>query len=98
LRTTELSIFSYYAEEKTLAAPSLTKKPMGGGDKLYGRDLREYEDKDIESLLSKLTTEELEGIREQSIELEISVRNMLPLDLNSDFDPDVWCRKAGGFS
>lgn len=75
--------YSYYAEEKTLAAPkpasaATIKKPpvsssntkMGGADKIYGRELREFDDKDIESLLSNLTTEELE-------------------DLNNDFDPDV---------
>jgi len=68
---------------------------MGGGDKLYGRDLREYEDKDIESLLSKLTTEELEGIRQQNTEMVCPCAYCCYLDLNSDFDPDVWSRKAG---
>ncbi|KAI1713532.1 tropomodulin domain-containing protein [Ditylenchus destructor] len=70
-----MSKSDYYAEEKTLAAPkpasaATIKKPpvsssntkMGGADKIYGRELREFDDKDIESLLSNLTTEELEDL------------------------------------
>lgn len=37
-------------------------KKMGGGEKLYGKDLHEFNDKDIESLLTNLTTEELEDL------------------------------------
>lgn len=56
---------SYYAEEKTLTVQSAKKKTstlMGGGEKLYGRELRDFDDKDIESLLLNLTTEELEDL------------------------------------
>lgn len=56
-----MSKSDYYAEEKTLAVPS-AKKAMGGGDKLYGKELRDIDDKDIENLLSNLTTEELENL------------------------------------
>uniref|UniRef100_A0A1I7YYL8 Tropomodulin n=1 Tax=Steinernema glaseri TaxID=37863 RepID=A0A1I7YYL8_9BILA len=67
------SSYSYYAEEKTFAAPGAARKTpagtRGAGVKLYGRDLRDYDDNDLENLLSKLTVEELE-------------------DLNNDFDPD----------
>ncbi|KAI3416118.1 hypothetical protein GPALN_005667 [Globodera pallida] len=63
----------YYAEEKTLAA---SKQPLAartggvggltsgvvGGDKYYGRDLSNYDDKDIEGLLSNLNTDELEEL------------------------------------
>lgn len=34
----------------------------GGGDKYYGRELGTYDDKDIEGLLSNLTTDELEDL------------------------------------
>lgn len=34
----------------------------GNAAKFYGRDLRDYEDKDIEGLLSNLSTEELEDL------------------------------------
>jgi len=40
-------------------APSLAS---GGAAKFYGRDLREYDDKDIEGLLSNLSMEELEDL------------------------------------
>ena len=78
-------VFSFYAEEKTLAASKSLNKHSGvggltnpgggpgaggGGGKFYGRDLRDYDDKDIDGLLTNLSTEELE-------------------DLNNDFDPDV---------
>ncbi|KAH7724937.1 LMOD1 protein [Aphelenchoides avenae] len=56
------SAFSYYSEETTIAAPT-AKNPSGGaGAKLYGRDLREFDDKDIENLLAKLSTDELEDL------------------------------------
>uniref|UniRef100_A0A914EMD2 Tropomodulin n=1 Tax=Acrobeloides nanus TaxID=290746 RepID=A0A914EMD2_9BILA len=57
----------YYAEETTLKAPTLTKKTTTitdapGSVKLYGRELRDYEDTDLENLLNKLSVEELEDL------------------------------------
>ncbi|KAL3106043.1 hypothetical protein niasHT_022224 [Heterodera trifolii] len=70
-----MSKSDYYAEEKTLAAPKqpLAKRAGGvggltsgagncGGEKYYGRDLSNYDDKDIEGLLSNLNTDELEEL------------------------------------
>ncbi|KHN74350.1 Tropomodulin, partial [Toxocara canis] len=53
----------YYAEEKNLTAPSARNTAgTGGGFKLYGRDLRDLDDADLEGLLSKLSPEELEDL------------------------------------
>ncbi|CAK5062352.1 unnamed protein product [Meloidogyne enterolobii] len=72
-----MSKTDFYAEEKTLAAPKSMKQSgptsgglathapslaSGGAAKFYGRDLREYDDKDIEGLLSNLSMEELEDL------------------------------------
>ncbi|VDM41064.1 unnamed protein product [Toxocara canis] len=55
--------YSYYAEEKNLTAPSARNTAgTGGGFKLYGRDLRDLDDADLEGLLSKLSPEELEDL------------------------------------
>lgn len=56
---------SFYSEEKTLSVQNGNKKSnalIGGGEKFYGRELRDFDDKEIESLLSNLTTEELEDL------------------------------------
>lgn len=37
-------------------------KKMGGDNKLYNKDLHEFDDKDIELLLTNLTIEELEDL------------------------------------
>lgn len=69
-----MSKSDYYAEEKTLAASKSLNKNTGcadgltspnsghAGKKLYGRDLRDYDEKDIEGLLSNLSTDELEDL------------------------------------
>ena len=54
--------YSYYAEETTLQAPGSRTQPSGTGMKLYGRDLRDYDDNDLETLLGKLSTDELEDL------------------------------------
>ena len=55
--------FSYYAEETTLTAPPASRTQAGGsGMKLYGKDLREFDDNDIEALLGKLSVDELEDL------------------------------------
>ncbi|KAK0424036.1 hypothetical protein QR680_008468 [Steinernema hermaphroditum] len=63
---TAMSKSDYYAEEKSFAAPGAARKTpagsRGAGVKLYGRDLRDYDDNDLENLLSKLTPEELEDL------------------------------------
>ncbi|VDN53698.1 unnamed protein product, partial [Dracunculus medinensis] len=55
---------SYYTEEKSISAPS--KKPINrsgiSGLKLYGKDIRDLDDTDLEVLLSKLSPEELEDL------------------------------------
>lgn len=86
---------NYYSEEKSLDAArdknsvlgldgktsdGVYKKPGTGGPKLYGRELREYEDKDIEGILSKLTTDELNELN-----------NDLDPD-NSSLPPSQRCR------
>uniref|UniRef100_A0AC34QUG7 Tropomodulin n=1 Tax=Panagrolaimus sp. JU765 TaxID=591449 RepID=A0AC34QUG7_9BILA len=48
----------YYAEEATLTAPPASRTQA----KLYGRDFREYDDNDIESLLGKLSVDEMEEL------------------------------------
>uniref|UniRef100_A0A7E4V0U7 Tropomodulin n=1 Tax=Panagrellus redivivus TaxID=6233 RepID=A0A7E4V0U7_PANRE len=54
-----MSKTDYYAEEATLtAAPASRTQPS----KLYGRDLRDYDDNDLETLLGKLSTDELEDL------------------------------------
>lgn len=50
--------FSYYAEEATLTAPPASRTQA----KLYGREFREYDDNDIESLLGKLSVDEMEEL------------------------------------
>lgn len=55
-----MSKSDYYSEEKTLSAPSA--RSAGGGFKLYGKDLRDLDDVDLEGLLSKLSPEELEDL------------------------------------
>ncbi|KAK0424034.1 hypothetical protein QR680_008468 [Steinernema hermaphroditum] len=61
-----VDLLYYYAEEKSFAAPGAARKTpagsRGAGVKLYGRDLRDYDDNDLENLLSKLTPEELEDL------------------------------------
>ncbi|VDK17324.1 unnamed protein product [Anisakis simplex] len=58
--------YSYYSEEKSLTAPSTRStagiNSGGGGLKLYGKDLRDFDDADLEGLLSKLSPEELEDL------------------------------------
>lgn len=54
--------YSYYAEEKNLTAPARSTAGGGGGIKLYGKDLRDLDDADLEGLLSKLSPEELEDL------------------------------------
>ena len=55
--------FSYYAEEATLTAPPASRTQAGaGGMKLYGKDLRDFDDNDIEALLGKLSVDELEDL------------------------------------
>lgn len=44
------SNYSYYAEETTLQAPAARAAPTGGGMKLYGRDLKDYDDSDLDNL------------------------------------------------
>lgn len=48
--------------KKTTGAAITPQPQMGGGDKLYGRELRDVDDKDIESLLANLSVEELEDL------------------------------------
>lgn len=54
----------YYSEEKSLSAPrgGGVKSNSGGGIKLYGKDLSGIDTDDIESLLGKLSAEELEDL------------------------------------
>jgi tropomodulin len=53
---------NFFAEEQTLQAAGSRTAPSGGGMKLYGRDLRDYDDNDLETLLGKLSTDELEDL------------------------------------
>lgn len=61
--------YSFYSEDHTIQLPK--KKPIdgsggnGGAAKLYGRDLREYDDNDIDSLLDNLTMEELQDLNNE---------------------------------
>jgi tropomodulin len=57
-----MSKSDYYSEETTLQAPGSRTAPSSGGMKLYGRDLRDYDDNDLETLLGKLSTDELEDL------------------------------------
>jgi tropomodulin len=57
-----MSKSDYYAEEQTLTAAGSRTAPSGGGMKLYGRDLREYDDNDLETLLGKLSVDELQDL------------------------------------
>uniref|UniRef100_A0A915B3W9 Tropomodulin n=1 Tax=Parascaris univalens TaxID=6257 RepID=A0A915B3W9_PARUN len=57
-----MSRSDYYAEEKNLRAPTRSTAGGGGGIKLYGKDLRDLDDADLEGLLSKLSPEELEDL------------------------------------
>lgn len=54
--------YSYYAEEATLSAPAARNQTQEQRRKLYGRDLREFDDNDIEALLGKLSVDELEDL------------------------------------
>uniref|UniRef100_A0A914WWF9 Phytanoyl-CoA hydroxylase-interacting protein-like C-terminal domain-containing protein n=1 Tax=Plectus sambesii TaxID=2011161 RepID=A0A914WWF9_9BILA len=55
----------YYAEEKSLSAAKTVGRPPAQnnttamGSKMYGKSMHEYEDVDIETLLSKLSPDEL---------------------------------------
>jgi hypothetical protein len=59
--------YSFYAEDHTIQIPQ--KKALdggnGGGAKIYGRDLRDFDDTDIDSLLDNLSMEELQDLNKE---------------------------------
>lgn len=63
------SRFSYnITSERTLTyseSPKAERRMSTTTTKLFGKDLKEYDDVDIDSLLTKLTTEELEELNNE---------------------------------
>ncbi|VDK60194.1 unnamed protein product [Gongylonema pulchrum] len=56
------SAYSYYSEETNIIAPAARTKVGTAAPKLYGKELRDIDDTDLENLLSKLSAEELEDL------------------------------------
>lgn len=54
--------FSYYSEDQTIQIPAAKKtEPTTSAEKrkLFGRDLRDFDDNDLDSLLNNLSVEEM---------------------------------------
>lgn len=61
------SAYSFYSEDHTIQLPK-NKSIDGGGNggaKIYGRDLREFDDNDFDSLLDNLTMDELQDLNNE---------------------------------
>lgn len=54
--------YSYYSEETNIIAPAARTKVGTAAPKIYGKELRDFDDADLEGLLSKLSPEELEDL------------------------------------
>lgn len=61
------SPYSFYAEDHTIQLPSKKSTDGNGGTgaKIYGRDIRDFDDNDIDDLLDNLTVEELEDLNNE---------------------------------
>ncbi len=57
-----LNIYSYYSEETRIIAPAARTKVGTAAPKIFGKELRDLDDADLEGLLSKLSPEELEDL------------------------------------
>ncbi|EJD76214.1 LMOD1 protein [Loa loa] len=57
-----LNICSYYSEETRIIAPAARTKVGTAAPKIFGKELRDLDDGDLEGLLSKLSPEELEDL------------------------------------
>lgn len=53
---------NYYSEETNIIAPAARTKVGTAAPKIYGKELRDFDDADLEGLLSKLSPEELEDL------------------------------------
>ncbi|MCP9260352.1 Tropomodulin [Dirofilaria immitis] len=53
---------NYYSEETRIIAPAARTKVGTAAPKIYGKELRDLDDADLEGLLSKLSPEELEDL------------------------------------
>lgn len=59
----QASAYSFYSEDHTIQLPKQKGLDGGnGGAKIYGRDIGEFNDNDIDDLLDNLTMEELQDL------------------------------------